>query len=199
MPSKAARAFEKGTDLLLKHQCQESAVQFQKAIKLAPKLFPAYHNLGLAQYNLGHLDDAAQNFEKAIELSKGSFAPSFFSLGMIFYDRAEFVEAQRVMEQGLLADRGSAIGKYCLSLTQYALGRTTDAQRSAIEALRADPSAADTYLLLAHIHERMQDPGAVVADVEAYFKYTCNDDLRADALGLRERAQRGGLPRASRE
>lgn len=198
MPGKVARAFEKGTGLLLKHQCEPSVAYFQKAIKLAPNLFPAYHNLGLAQYNLGHLDDAAQSFEKAIELSKGSFAPSFFSLGMIFYDRGEFVEAQRMVERGLLTDPSSAIGKYCLGLTQYALGRTADAQRSILEALRIDASTADAYLLLAHIHERLQDPNAVVTDVDAYFKYTCNNDLRADAVGLRERAERN-LPRVALE
>jgi tetratricopeptide (TPR) repeat protein len=47
-----------------------SAVYFRKAIEFAPDLFLAYHNLALVQYDLGDFDDAAQTFQKAIELSK---------------------------------------------------------------------------------------------------------------------------------
>jgi tetratricopeptide (TPR) repeat protein len=191
MPPKAARrAFEKGSTLLLKHEYQASLTHFQEAIKVAPTFFPPYHNLALAQYNLGQFDDATQNFEKVIDLSKGSFAPSFFGLAMIFYRRAQYAEAQGFIQQGLLADPGSAIGKYCLGLTQYSLGHTTEAQRSAIEALRIDPRIADAHLLLARVHERLNDPNAVVTDVESYFKHTSNNNLQSDALALLQRAQR---------
>jgi tetratricopeptide (TPR) repeat protein len=197
MPPKAVRRpYEKGSTLLFKHEYYASLAHFQEAIKLAPNFFPPYHNLALAQYNLGQFDDAAQNFEKAIALSKGSFAPSFFGLAIISYRRAQYAEAQNLVQQGLLADPGSAIGKYCLGLTQYSLGKTTDAQRSALEALRIDPHIADAYLLLAHVHERLDDPHAVVADVESYLKHTSNNELRSDALVLLERAQRD-LARAS--
>jgi tetratricopeptide (TPR) repeat protein len=189
MPAKAARAADKGSAFLMKHEWKASLVCFQRAIQLAPDLFPAYHNLALAQYNLGRFDDAAQNFEKAIDLSKGSFAPSFFGLAIIFYDRARYVEAQSIVKQGLLAEPGSAVGEYCLGLTQYSLGHISDAQHSALEALRSDPSLADAHLLLAHIHERLHERSAVVADVDSYFKQASNDDLRTDALALLQRAQ----------
>lgn len=189
MPAKAARAAEKGSAFLMKHEWKASLSCFERAIQLAPSLFPAYHNLALAQYNLGQFDDAAQNFEKAIELSKGSFAPSFFGLAIIFYDRARFVEAQSIVQQGLLAEPDSAVGEYCLGLAQYSLGHISDAQHSALEALRIDPSLADAHLLLAHIHERLHDRSAIVADVDRYFKRTSNDDLRTDALALLQRAQ----------
>src|SRR3974390_2855538 len=53
MPPKAARAFDKGSALVVKHEYQASLAHLQKAIELAPKSFPPYHNLGLAQYSLG--------------------------------------------------------------------------------------------------------------------------------------------------
>jgi tetratricopeptide (TPR) repeat protein len=190
MPQIAAHAFEKGSTLLVKHEFQASLVYFQKAVELAPNFFPPYHNLAVAQYNLGRFDDAAKNFEKAIELSKGSYAPSFFNLAMIFYDRAQFAEAQRIVQEGLLIAPGSGIGKLCLGLTEYELGNTADAQRSALEALRIDPHLVDAHLLLAHVHERLHDPNAVVADVDAFLKEASANDLRVDALALLQRAQR---------
>lgn len=71
-------------------------------------------------------------------------------------------------------------------------------QRSALEALRINPSLAGAYLLRAHVHERLRDPNAVIADVDAYFKNASNNDLRvrADALALRQRAHQD-LGRAS--
>jgi tetratricopeptide (TPR) repeat protein len=196
MPPKAARAFEKGTALLHKHEPQASLVYFQKAIELAPNLFPPYHNLAIAHYNLGHLEDAADNFKKAIDLSKGSFAPSFFGLAMVSFQCAQFAEAQRLVQQGLLVEPGSAVGKLSLGLTQYSLGQTVDAQQSALEALRIDPHIGAAHLLLAHIHERLHDPNAVVADVDSCLKNTSNNNVHAEALALLQRAQRD-LARAS--
>jgi tetratricopeptide (TPR) repeat protein len=196
MPPKAFRAYQKGSELLRKHESQASLVHFQRAIQLAPGLFPAYHNLALAFFELGRLDDALKNFQKAIELSKGSFAPSFFTLAMILYQRGQFAEAQGIVQQGLLADPQSAVGRYSLGLTQYSLGQTADAQRNALEALRIDPQIAVAYLLLAHVHERLRDPNAVIADVAAYSQGTSDNALQADALALLERAQRD-LARAS--
>jgi tetratricopeptide (TPR) repeat protein len=200
MPRKAARAFEKGCALMYKYEFPASLAYFRKAIELAPDLFPAYHNLALVQYNLGDFDGAAENFQKAIDLSKGSFAPAFFGLSVVFYNRSQFAEAERVAQQGLTFEPGSGTGKYCVALAQYSLGRTADAHRNVVEALRVDPRLADGYLLLAHIHELLGDPNAVIVDVDTYFKNTLHNDVnvRVDALGLRQRAQQD-LARASRQ
>ena len=189
MPTKATKAFDKGATLINKHDFEASLAYFQKAIELAPNLFPPYHNLALAQYNLGRLDDAAKNFEKAIELSKGTFGPSFFGLAMVLYERREFTEAQRAVQQGLLVDPGSPVGQFYLGLTQYSLGNTAEAQRNALEVVRSDPRISGGHLLLAHVHERLHDPEAVLADVDTYLKQTTDKDLRGDAVALRERAE----------
>jgi len=90
MPPKAARALEKGTALLRKNNPKASISYFQTASALAPDSFYAYHNMALAHYRVGDVEDAEQQFQKSIELSKGSSAPSLFGLSMIFYQRDEF-------------------------------------------------------------------------------------------------------------
>jgi tetratricopeptide (TPR) repeat protein len=196
-PSNARRDFEKGTTLLFKRDFEASAAHLQQAIKLAPEFFPAYNNLGLAQYGLGHFDDAAQSFQKVIELSRGSVAPPFFALSLISYRRGQFADAQLLAQQGLLADPRSPIGLYCLALTQYSLGGLDNALHNALRAVQINPRLADAHLLLAQVHERLNDPQAVVADVESYLKTTPDNTFRSDALVLLERAKQSVAPNSS--
>lgn len=190
LPPKAARALEKGT-ALLKNNPQASVSYFQTAIALAPDSFRAYHNVAIAHYRLGDVEDAEQEFRRSIELSRGSFAPSLFALSMILYQRGEFLEAESLTQKGLLATPSSAVGKYCLGLVQFALGQVPEAEHSALDAIGLDPAQADgdVYLLLARIHERLNDPDAVVADVRTYFKRSRKRSLQADAQAVLERAQ----------
>jgi len=188
MPAKAVRAFEKGSTLLLKGEAQASLPYFATAIELAPSSFRGYHNRGLAYYHLGLLDAAALDFEKAIDLSNSTFAPSLFGLSMILYQRSQFPEAESLVRKGLFLNSGSAIGKYCLGLIQYSLGQISEALQSALDTLARDPAFADVQVLLARIHERQHNPSAVIADVEAYLKLDPRGPLQGEARKLLERA-----------
>jgi len=187
MPHKAIDAFNKGVQLLAKGDSQGSILYFQKVIELAPEV--SYHNLALAYYRLRQFDAAEEYFQKSIDLSKGAFAPSLFGLSMILYRRADLRHAQDLVERGLLITPGSGLGKYCLGLVQFSLGKLNDAERNALDALRYDAAQTDAYLLLAHIHERLQNPEAVIANVRSYFKLSPNHELQSDAQGLMQRAQ----------
>jgi len=195
MPGKAVKAFNKGTALLVKGDAQGSLPYFQTAIDLAPNAsYRPYHNLALAHYRLGHVDAAEENFQKSIDLSKGNFAPSMFGLSMILYRRAEFVQAESLVQRAMLVAPGSGLGKYCLGLIQYSLGRVAEAERTALSAIQLDASETDAYVLLAHVHERLHNPSAVIADVQKYLKLSPNHDLQSDALALLQRAQQNIAP-----
>jgi tetratricopeptide (TPR) repeat protein len=197
MPHKAMDAFNKGVQLLIKGDCQGSLTYFLRVIELAPDAsYRPYHNLGLVYYRLGQFDNAEEYFQKSIDLSKGAFSPSLFGLAMILYRRADLRHAQDLIERGLLVTPGSGLGKYCLGLVQFSLGKLNDAERNALDALRLDTAQTDAYLLLAHIHERLQNPQAVIANVQSYFKLSPNHDLQADAQGLLERAQQASASAA---
>ena len=188
MPAKAARAFEKGTSLLLKGEAEASLPYFSTVIELAPSTYRGYHRRALAYYHLGQLDAAALDFHKSIDLSNSTFAPSLFGLSMILYQRSQFPEAESLVRQGLYLNSGSALGKYCLGLIQYSLGQIPDALQSAFDALGRDPAFGDVHVLLARIHERQHNPSAVIADVEAYLKLDPRGSLQEEARKLLERA-----------
>jgi tetratricopeptide (TPR) repeat protein len=186
---KAVKTFKKGTTLLLKGDAQASLPYLRAVTSLAPNYYGSYHNIGLAESHLGQLDDAAANFQKSIDLTNGRFAPSLFGLAMILYRRSEFVQAESLIDRGLVAAPGSAVGKYCLGLVQFSAGQLAQSQRSALDALRLDPTLAESHVLLAHIDERHNDPYGVLAEVQLYLKLFPHGDLQEDALALRDRAQ----------
>jgi tetratricopeptide (TPR) repeat protein len=190
MPHKAIVAFNKGVQLLTKGDAQGSLAYFQKAIELSPNpCFRPYHNLGLAYYRLGRIDSAEENFQKSIDISRGNYAPSIFGMSMILYRQSELRQAEALIERGLQITPGSGLGKYCLGLVHFSLGRFVDAERNAMDALRLDAQQTDAYLLLAHIHEHLQNPEAVIADVQLYLKLSPNHDLEPDAQAMLQRAQ----------
>jgi tetratricopeptide (TPR) repeat protein len=188
-PNKVARAFEKGSDLLLKGDVEASVPYFHAVIEKVPSYYRAYHNLGLALYLLGQLDAAELNFQKSIDLTNGGYAPSLFGLSMVLYQRSDYRHAESLIQRGLLMAPASAVGNYCLGLVQFSLGHIPDAERSAMEALKLDPDEAEAHLLLAHIHELQHNPFAMLTDAQAYLKLDPNGALHAEALDLLHRAQ----------
>ena len=186
---KAEPAFRKGTDLLLKGDSRGSLAYFERAVAEDPGYYRAYHNLGLAQYQLGEKDRAEKAFQQAIDLTNGGFAPSQFALAMILFEKRQFRQAEALIQHGLDMDPGSALGKYLLGVVQFALNLLPDAERSAHDALRRSADQAEAHILLAKIHERHGDPYAVQGDVAAYLKLDPNGALKNEANALLQRAQ----------
>src|SRR5215470_1831581 len=87
------------------------------------------------------------------------------SLAMMRCEEQEFREAEKLIQNGLAVEPGSAIGKYLLAVVQFAMNRPTEAEKSARDALWRNAHQAEAYILLAKIHERNHNPHAVVAEV----------------------------------
>jgi len=186
---KAESAFAKGTRMLQHGDAQGSLAYFRRALATDPSYYRAYHNLGLANYQLGHAEQAEGDFQKSIELTNGGYAPSQFALAMVLCENQEFREAERLIQNGLAMEPGSAIGRYFLGVVQFALNRNAEAEKSAQEALGRDASQAEAYILLAKIHERNHNPYAVIDEVAAYLKLDPHGPLENEASKLLQRAR----------
>jgi predicted Zn-dependent protease len=145
--------------------------------------------MGLAHYELGDRAQAEQDFQESINLTNGGYTPSQFALGMILCERQEFREAERLIQNGLAMEPGSAVGKYFLGLVQFAMNRPAEAERSARDALWRNADQAEAHILLAKIHERAHKPYAVTRDVAAYLELDPHGPLESEATGLLQRAQ----------
>lgn len=189
MSGKAESAFSKGARRLQKGDAQGSLAYFQRALLKDPGYYRAYHDLGLAHFQLGDTAQAEEDFQKSIDLTNGGYAPSQFALAMILCQKGDFQHAEALIQNGLVKDPGSAMGKYFLGLVQFALNRNAEAERSAHDALWRNAQQADAHILLAKIHEREHNPDAVVADVTAYLKLDTGGPLENEARALLKVAQ----------
>lgn len=188
MSGKAQREYQKGTRLLVEGNAQASIEHFLRVVEGRPRYHGPYHNLAMAYFQLGEYDAAAQNFQKSIELTGASYAPSLYGLAMVLYSKAQFAQAEPLAQRAFALDP-SAAGEIGLGLVQLALGHLSDAERSAHDALQLNPALADAYFLLGTIHERQHNPSAVADDIERYLKLAPHDSLRPAAQALLDRAR----------
>lgn len=72
IPGKARNAFEKGLERLSKNDAVGSRTQFVRATATFPDYYEAYYHMGVADLRLGHEEEAALAFQKAIDLSAGT-------------------------------------------------------------------------------------------------------------------------------
>jgi tetratricopeptide (TPR) repeat protein len=170
LAGKGHAAFDKGSRLLEKGDTADSIAYLERAISESPEHYKAYYDLGVAQFRLGHLAEAEQAFQKAIDLTGGGFAPPQFGLGAIFCKKQEFLLAETILQRGVELESGSAIGKYYLAWAQFGLNRLVEAERSAEQALARNANLAEAYSLLARIHQRQHNAPAVARDLEVYLK-----------------------------
>jgi len=170
LAGKGHAAFDKGSRLLEKGDTAGSVAYLERAISESPEHYKAYYDLGVAYFRLGHLAEAEQAFQKAIDLTGGGFAPPQFGLGAIFCQKQEFLLAETILQRGVEIESGSAIGKYYLAWAQLGLNRLVEAERSAEQALVRNANLAEAYLLLARIHQRQRNAPAVARDLEVYLK-----------------------------
>jgi tetratricopeptide (TPR) repeat protein len=168
--SKGRKAFAKGSELLAKGDVAGSVPYLDRAVSESPENYKAYYDLGLAHYTLGHIPEAELAFQKAIDITQGSFALPQFGMGMALCREGQFQQAQTVLERGLEREPGSASGKYLLAWAQYGLNHLIAAERSLQEAIVRNSHLGEAYLLLARVHQRQNNSPAMAQDLQTYLK-----------------------------
>jgi len=170
IPGKARNAFERGLERLAKNNAIGGRTQFVRATTAFPDYYEAYYHMGVADLRLGREEDAAQAFQKAIDLSGGHYAWAQFALGLLLCRQGEYAEAETVIRKGLDVDGSPATGHLFLSVALFRLNRLEEAERSAREALLRKPGFAWAYLVLADVHGRRGEYARQLQDLDAYLK-----------------------------
>jgi len=170
IPGKARNAFEKGLARLAKNDAVGSRSQFVRATATFPDYYEAYYHMGVADLRLGREEEAAQAFQKAIDLSGGHYAWAQFALGLLLCRRGEYAQAETVIRKGLDVDGSTATGHVFLCVALFRLNRLEDAERSAREALLRRPGFALAYLVLADVHGRRGEYARQLQNLDAYLK-----------------------------
>ena len=189
IPAKALRAFRRGLERLAKLDAVGGRKQFAQAIAAFPDYYEAYYHEGVSELRLGHNDEAAQAFQKAIDLSEGRYAWAQFALGAVLCRRGQYREGEAIIRKGLDLDGTSDTGHLFLSTALFGQSRLVEAEQSAREALLRKPGLALAYLVLADIHGRKGEYALELHDLDAYLKLAPKEPTSKQVRDVRELVQ----------
>lgn len=190
IPGKAKEEYRKGLVSLAKKELANSLKHFTSAVRAFPGYFEALYHQGIVETDLGHQEQAMQDFQMAAELSGGRYARAQFGMGYLYYLQGNAAQAESITRRGLELDPDSPDGYVILGMTLLRLNRTDEAERSAREALLRDPNHADAYLVLADTCARRQKYQEQIRDLDTYLKLDPNGSASRRAREVREAAQK---------
>jgi predicted Zn-dependent protease len=191
LPKKAQEAFQKGLDTLYKkNDPSGSILYFQKVLAISPDFYEAYYNQGRAYSFVGKPADAEAAFQKAIELSKNSYADADFGLAAIFSDRGRFKESEQLSRHGLELQPDVWRGYFELARALDGMGHTREAEQNGLEARKMNPTFSGIYIVLANIHLELHNDNALVEDLNAYLRLDPSGPFAAQAKDLRTKTEK---------
>ncbi|HKW63278.1 MAG TPA: tetratricopeptide repeat protein [Candidatus Acidoferrum sp.] len=170
IPGKAKEEYRKGLVSLAKKELANSLKHFTSAVRAFPGYFEALYHQGIVETDLGHQEQAMQDFQMASELSGGRYARAQFGIGYLYYLQGKAAQAETITRRGLELDPDSPDGYVILGMTLLRLDRTDEAEKSAREALLRDPNHADAYLVLADACARRQKYQEQIQNLDTYLK-----------------------------
>lgn len=123
IPSKAAKEFEAGSDLLAQNKLLEAKAKFQRATEIYPQYDQAFNNLGIVLMKLGAVSDGQRCFERALEINPRS-ARAYLNLARLAMQKHDYASADEKLRKtlsieplnaealGMAAQAASLAGKY---------------------------------------------------------------------------------------
>jgi tetratricopeptide (TPR) repeat protein len=155
-------------------QFYNSAIKhFQRAIELDPQLARAYDNLGLCYYYQNQNDLAVANFQKAIELDRGSAHPSpwpYLNLGITQQFLNQLSESEKSIREALRLDPDFAKAHFQLGTVLEDEGAPQAALTELKEAARLDPSYAEPHMAMARIYHKIGQEQSAKEEVKIYLR-----------------------------
>ncbi|MGE5231607.1 MAG: tetratricopeptide repeat protein, partial [Deltaproteobacteria bacterium] len=132
---------------------EEMLAEFKRGIdqNLDVDDYQSHYDLGVAFKEMGLLDEAIAEFQKALRAPDGRLRTSE-ALGTAFFDKGQFGIAETVLRRAVDAEAGGDEAKIGLL---YWLGRAAEAQGKAPEALRCYERALAVDIRFMDLDERV--------------------------------------------
>jgi hypothetical protein len=171
IPHNAHDAMQKGLTLLYgKADYKGSVKQFERATHEYPDYYEAYTEMGVAYMNLGDVVNSERVLRKALDLSDAHYVSALFWLASLLSNSERFADAEPLARKGVELDANSWQANSELARALLGLGRTTEAETSALAAIKLRPDNANLHLVLANIHTELRNHPALLDDLNAYLK-----------------------------
>jgi arylsulfatase A-like enzyme/Flp pilus assembly protein TadD len=166
--------------LIFQGKTDEAKQWAQSAIQYNPENYRAWYQLGFIDARTDP-KAAAQDYEKAVSI-QGNFAPLRRDLGMLDYEQRNYPDAARHLAKAVdLGIDDDALLYNALGISYSRTGKLQQAIKSYRQALKINPSLAQTHLNLGYAYERLKQPES------AKREYALACQMKADLCPLIEK------------
>jgi tetratricopeptide (TPR) repeat protein len=137
---------------------REALADFKRGVetRLQPDDFQAHYDLGIAFREMGLMDEAIAQFQKALRAPGGSRLKAAEQLGIAFYEQGQLGIAEVVLRRAINGTEGAEEEKLGVL---YWLGRVLESQGKTADALPLYEQAAALDILFLDVRERVQRLG----------------------------------------
>jgi tetratricopeptide (TPR) repeat protein len=155
------------------HEYNQAIHHFQHAIEINPRMARAYDNLGLCYYYQNENDLAVTNYEKAIELERGSDHPSpwpFLNLAITQQFVNRLPDAEKNLREAIRLDPGFAKAHFQLGTVLEDRGQLEDALGEMRQAAQLDVTYPEPHMAMARILHKMGRESEAKSEVQIYLR-----------------------------
>jgi Tfp pilus assembly protein PilF len=158
--------YNRGTALKALERLRDAADAFRTAIRIAPKLAPAYANLGVTLQDLGDLAGAAEAYERALTLNPGE-RETLNNLGTLRREQGDLDGAADIFTKLIAAHADFGEAYLNFGSVRHAQQRFDDAIAILQQALARGARRDAAFYNIGLAHERKAEIAQAVASYEA--------------------------------
>ena len=174
-PKKAIKEYLRGNDAMQRKDPAAAIEHYKKAVAIAPEMYAAINNLGIACTLTHRYPEAEAAFQKALSVDPSS-TDAYVNLGHVYFEMEKYDQAEDLLARGLKRDPRSALAYYFLGMTQLRAGKSSEGETNLEKATELnDPAAAVAHLELANLYIKTHRASRAREHLEAFLKLKPND------------------------
>lgn len=168
VPSPAKKEYEAATRLANDGKYQEAINRYKRALEIYPAYLKAHNDLGAQYLKLKRLDEAAAEFEAAIDINAKAFNPQL-NLGIVLVQQKKFSLALDRLTLALSLDSTSAAAHLYFGIASAETDNLEAAQRELKTALSMggdEYALAHFYLAVAYMKSGEKE--ATISELKSF-------------------------------
>jgi len=147
---------DEASDLQSKGDLAGAAAKYEAMVRLAPRLSPAYNNLGSLYLQLGNYPKAIEMLEKGLKVNPN--LPSAAALlGMAYFQQGDYRAARQRLEEAAHANPGDANAAMFLVNCLTKLGEFQAAARTLEQLAQKQPRNPQLWYLLGNVYLQLSE------------------------------------------